>query len=110
MKAFRSLFLVPLVLVSFWACSDADENIPSVNDVNSVIEDEFSEYRELIGGWEGGWYDLGMRLSADKTCLVYRAEPYMERKGTWEYDANTRTITTTCGYIFNVGVCTLLHP
>lgn len=106
MKVFRSLFLVSLVLVSLFACSDTDEDIPSVNDVNSVIEDEFSEYRELIGIWEGGWYDLGMELSADKTCRIYRADPYLQREGTWDYNADSRTITTTCGYIFNVGICT----
>ena len=105
MKVFRSLFLVSLVLVSLFACSDTDEDMSSINDINSVIEDEFSEYRELIGGWEGGWYDLNMRLSADKTCRISRGEPYLVREGTWDYNADSRTITTTCGYIFNVGVC-----
>lgn len=104
MKTFRNLLLASLALASLFACSDADEDT-SINDVNGVIEDEFSEYRELIGSWEGGWYGLNMRLSADKTCAISRGEPYMSRQGTWEYDADTRTITTTCGYIFNVGVC-----
>ena len=105
MKTFRNLLLASLALASLFACSDADEDT-SINDVNGVIEDEFSEYRELIGSWEGGWYGLNMRLSADETCAISRGEPYRSRQGTWEYDADTRTITTTCGYIFNVGVCT----
>ena len=107
MKTFRNLLLASLALVGLFACSDTDEeDVLPVNDINSIIEDEFSEYRELIGAWEGGWYDLGMKLAADKTCRIYRGEPYMSREGTWEYNADTRTITTTCGYIFNVGTCT----
>lgn len=105
MKAFRYLLFVSFLLTSLSSCSDSEDNI-SINDIDSVIEDEFSEYRELIGKWEGGWYDLGMALSADKKCSVYRGEPHLLRQGTWEYDPDSQTITTTCGYIFNVEVCT----
>ena len=59
MKTFRNLLLASLALASLFACSDADEDT-SINDVNGVIEDEFSEYRELIGSWERGWYGLNM--------------------------------------------------
>lgn len=109
MKTFRNLLLASLALASLFACSDTDEeDVLPVDDVNSVIEDEFSEYREVIGAWEGegGWYDLGMRLAADKTCCIYQGATAMSRDGIWEYNADTRTITTTCGYIFNVGMCT----
>lgn len=101
MKVFRNLLLVFVVLTCFSACSDADDDI-SINDVNNVIEDEFSGYRELIGIWEGGWYDLGMKLSADKKCRMYRGEPSWSGEGTWEYNADSKILTTTCGYTLTI--------